>query len=112
MIELMTAFGAIEKFSNENKEFQMNDDIISYYLNKVEPSWIIAVLIVAFGAAYLAYECSSAENPATRAIYTIFAFFFSGFYLIYYFIVHVLLGYQCFDGRNISNIVKGSSKKK
>ena len=109
MIELMTAFGAIEKFSNKDTELEINNDILSTYLNKVEPSWIIAALIIAFGAAYLAYECSCTESPATRAIYTIFAFFFSGFYLIYYFIVHVVLGYQCFSGKNITNIVK--SKK-
>lgn len=111
MIELMTAFGAIEKFSNKETELEINNDILSYYLNKVETSWIVAALIIALGAAYLAYECSAAESPATRAIYTIFAFFFSGFYLIYYLIVHVVLGYQCFDGKNISNIVKKTIKK-
>ena len=110
MIELMTSFAALEKFSSNNSSTQINNDIISHFFDKIPTTWIVAALIVALGASYLAYECSSQENPATRAIYTIFAFFFSGFYLIYYFIVHVLLGYQCFDGRNISNIVK--SKKK
>ena len=108
MLELMTAFGAIEKFSNQNQQ-QLDNDLISHFFNKIPTTWIIAAMLIAIGASYLAYECSSKENPATRAIYTIFAFFFSGFYLIYYFVVHVVLGYQCFDGRNISNIVK--SKK-
>lgn len=110
MIELMTAFRAIETFSNKKTEFDLNEDILTYYLNNIDPTWIIAVLLIAFGSAYLAYECNIHEKPATRAIYSIFAFFFSGFYLIYYLIVHVILGYQCFDGRNISNIIK--SKKK
>jgi hypothetical protein len=104
MIELMTAFSTYEKFTN-----QSNEDIVSRFMNNIPITWIIAALIISFGAAYLAYECSCTEKPATRAIYTIFAFFFSGFYLIYYLIVHVILGYQCFSGKNISNIVK--SKK-
>lgn len=109
MIELMTSFGAIENFSNPNQP-EIDGNILSHFLNKIPTTWIVAAFIIAIGASYLAYECSSQESPATRAIYTIFAFFFSGFYLIYYFVVHVLLGYQCFDGKNISNIVKPKKK--
>ena len=104
MIELMTAFSTYEKFTNNSDE-----DVITRFMNNIPITWIIAALIISFGASYLAYECSCTEKPATRAIYTILAFFFSGFYLIYYLIVHVILGYQCFSGKNISNIVK--SKK-
>ena len=104
MIELMTAFGTYEKFTNNSDE-----DMYSRFMKNIPATWIIAAFIISFGASYLAYECSCTESPATRAIYTIFAFFFSGFYLIYYFIVHVVLGYQCFSGKNITNIVK--SKK-
>ena len=109
MIELMTTFGAIEKFSNPNQP-EIDGNILSHFFNKIPTTWMVAAFIIAFGASYLAYECNSHENPATRAIYTIFAFFFSGFYLIYYLIVHVVLGYQCFDGRNISNIIKQKKK--
>ena len=104
MIELMTAFSTYEKFTNNSDE-----DVVTRFMNNIPITWIIAALIISFGASYLAYECSCTEKPATRAIYTILAFFFSGFYLIYYLIVHVILGYQCFSGKNISNIVK--SKK-
>jgi hypothetical protein len=107
MIELMTAFRAIENFSdkNENQEF-IDNNIFTYFIKKIPTSWIIAAFLISFGSSYLAYQCSCNENPATRALYTIFAFFFSGFYLIYYLVVHVILGYQCFDGKNISNIIK------
>jgi hypothetical protein len=108
MIELMTTFASIEKFSNSN-ENELNNDIYSIFLNKVPITWVIAAFIISFGAAYLAFECNVNETPATRAVYTITAFFFSGFYLIYYLIVHVILGYPCLDGKNISNIIK--SKK-
>jgi uncharacterized protein YybS (DUF2232 family) len=69
-------------------------------------SWIIMALIIAFGTAYLAFACNEYERPATRALSTIIAFFFSGFYLIYYFIVHVLFDRKC-GSRGINNIVKG-----
>ena len=108
MIELMTACNAIESFSNQNNEDAIvTNNILSYFFKKIPTSWIIAVILIGLGSAYLAYQCSIHEKPATRAIYTIFAFFFSGFYLIYYFIIHIMLGYQCFDGKNISNIIKG-----
>lgn len=109
MIELMTAFGAIEKFKNQD-ETNLDNSILSYFLDRIPTTWIIAAFLIAIGASYLAFQCSFNEKPATRAIYTIFAFFFSGFYLIYYLIVHVILGYQCFDGKNISNIVKIKKK--
>jgi len=101
MIELMTAFSTYEKFTNNS-----NEDIVSQFMNNIPITWIIAAFIISFGASYLAYECSCTEKPATRAIYTILAFFFSGIYLIYYLFVHVILGYQCFSGKNISNIIK------
>ena len=113
MIELMTAFRTIEKFSNQDTldQKELDNNILSYFLKKVPTSWIIAAFLISIGSAYLAYYCNIHEKPATRALYTIFAFFFSGFYLIYYLIVHVILGYQCFDGNNISNILKPKSKK-
>ena len=107
MIELMTAFSTYEKFTNNTNN--TNEDIVSQFMNNIPITWIIAAFIISFGASYLAFECSCTEKPATRAIYTILAFFFSGFYLIYYLVVHVILGYQCFSGKNISNIIK--SKK-
>ena len=109
MIELMTTFSAIEKFTNQD-ETVIDNNILSHFLNKIPTSWIVAAFLIAFGASYLAFQCSINEKPATRAVYTIFAFFFSGFYLIYYLIVHVILGYQCFDGKNISNILKNKKK--
>jgi hypothetical protein len=67
-------------------------------------------LIISFGSAYIAYSCNQYETPATRALSTLIAFFFSGFYLIYYFIVHVLFDRKC-SSRGINNIVKNISGK-
>ena len=101
MLELFTAFkllSSIEGFNSESS--QMNIPI----------SWIVMALVIAFGTAYIAYNCNQYETPATRALSTIIAFFFSGIYLIYYFIVHVLFDRKC-GSRGINNIVKNIAKK-
>jgi hypothetical protein len=97
----------VESFSNkkqkpitDNKSMDMNTIIL-----------IVLGLVICIGTSYLAYSCNCNEIPATRAIYTIFAFLFSGIYLIYYFIFHVILGKKCGSGKNISNIVRNYSKK-
>lgn len=106
MLELFTAFKVIESFSqNENK-----DDTLSSYELPFPISWIILALILSFGTAYLAYKCNEYEKPATRALSTIIAFFFSGFYLVYYFIVHVLFDRSC-SSKGINNIVRNLTKK-
>ena len=76
----MDLFAIKESFSNneqkpitENKEMDMNTIIL-----------IVLGLVICIGTSYLAYSCNYNETPATRALYTIFAFLFSGIYLIYY----------------------------
>jgi uncharacterized protein YybS (DUF2232 family) len=87
-----------------------NEHFTSSLPTNIPTSWIIISLIISFGSAYLAYCCNQFEKPATRALSTIIAFFFSGFYLIYYFIVHVMFDRKC-DSRGINNIVKNIIKK-
>jgi hypothetical protein len=89
-----------QKPITENKEMNMNTIIL-----------VVLGLVICIGTSYLAYSCNCNEIPATRAIYTIFAFLFSGIYLIYYFIFHVILGKKCGSGKDISNIVRNYSKK-
>jgi quinol-cytochrome oxidoreductase complex cytochrome b subunit len=89
-----------EKPITDNKPMNMNNIIL-----------FVLGLIICIGTSYLAYCCNNNEKPATRALYTIFAFLFSGIYLVYYFIYHVILGKKCGSGKDISNIVKNYSKK-
>jgi|LakMenEpi03Aug12_release.lakeMendotaPanAssembly.Ray.scaffolds.fasta_scaffold752111_1 quinol-cytochrome oxidoreductase complex cytochrome b subunit len=84
----------------QNKEMNMNTIIL-----------FVLGFVICIGTAYLAYCCNHNETPATRALYTIFAFLFSGIYLVYYFIYHVILGKKCGSGKDISNIVRNYSKK-
>jgi hypothetical protein len=116
MLELFTVFKAIEFYSNKDLKEGLNFDYTDSKSNSnditggIPTSWIVMALIISFGTAYIAYSCNEYEKPATRALSTIIAFFFSGFYLIYYFIVHVLFDRKC-GSRGINNIVKNISRK-
>ena len=101
MIELFTIFKSVEHFNSNNETSQSMN---------IPVSWIIIALLISFGTAYIAYTCNEYEKPATRALSTIIAFFFSGFYLIYYFIVHVLFDRKC-GSRGINNVIRNITKK-
>lgn len=106
MLELFALFKVLNNNSNITESFTYKKEII----NDFPISWIIMALVISFGTAYIAYECNRYEKPATRALSTIIAFFFSGFYLIYYFISHVLFDRKC-GSKGINNIVKNIIKK-
>jgi uncharacterized membrane protein len=104
MFELFTVFKAIEMFGNiENFKDGFNEG------PSIPVTWIIMAFIISLGTAYIAYNCNEYEKPATRALSTIIAFFFSGIYLIYYFIVHVLFDRKC-SSTGINNIIKRIKK--
>ena len=107
MLELFTIFKVIESYTNVEELKEGFDDSIP---TTIPTSWIITAILISFGSAYIAYSCNEYEQPATRALSTIIAFFFSGFYLIYYFIVHVLFDRKC-GSHGINNIVKNIVKK-
>jgi uncharacterized membrane protein len=112
MLELLTVFKIFEFHSNLNENFKPSpySDFLQN-TTKIPISWIISAIIISFATAYIAYSCNEYEKPATRALSTIIAFFFSGFYLIYYFIFHVLFDRKC-SSRGINNIVKNLTKPK
>ena len=110
MIELFGLMNAVEQFSNPptptySNEGEVKEDFKSSFLKTYPISWIIVALIIAFGTAYLAFSCNDKETPATRFVVTLFAFFFSGIYLIYYFIIYILLNKKC-NGRDLSDLMK------
>ncbi len=111
MLELFALFKVLDK-NNSTKEnfFSSHSNSTNLYNVNFPISWIILALIISFSTAYIAFACNQYEKPATRALSTIIAFFFSGFYLIYYFIVHVLFDRKC-SSKGINNIVKNTIKK-
>jgi magnesium-transporting ATPase (P-type) len=108
MLELFAVYKSLEAYSNIDSLNRGFD--VEYLPSKIPISWIIIALLISFGTAYIAYACNQYEKPATRALSTIIAFFFSGFYLIYYFIFHVLFDRKC-GSRGINNIVMNVVKK-
>ncbi len=94
-----------EKFENEGDEEVEEENLDITSGNKYPLGWMIVTFLIAFGTAYLAYSCNDKETQATRAIVTLFAFFFSGIYLIYYFIIYIFLNKKC-NGRDVSDLMK------
>ena len=88
----------IEKFTNNEN-------------NKDYTTTIVVSLILAFGTAYLAYICNKGSNKPRQFLITLFAFLFNGLYLLYFFIVHVLLGYKCNGNLECDKKNKKKSKK-
>jgi cytochrome b subunit of formate dehydrogenase len=61
-------------------------------------------VILLIAAGYLAWNCNAGESTAMRILYTVLALIFSGFYLIYYLIYHVLMGRACVGGNPIAAV--------
>lgn len=91
-----------EKENAKIKELFSNDENVTDYLTKKSINidvlnfacGIIALFISIFSAK-LAYNCTSKKSDSSQITATLFGFFFSGFYLLYYFIWHKILGNKC-----------------
>lgn len=95
-----------EGFENEEEEDDEEEESKPLMKSEKYPlGWMIVTFLIAFGTAYLAYTCNDKETPATRCLVTLFAFFFSGIYLIYYFIIYIFLNKKC-NGRDVSDLMK------
>ena len=115
MLELLTMMKSmqhsLEKQSSERFENNKdNKNFVEGDIHKIPTSWIVLSILIGMGTAYLGYSCNLNETPATRFMITIFAFFFSGIYLLYYFIIYILLNKKC-NGKDIANIIKKISRK-
>jgi hypothetical protein len=115
MLELLTMMSSMQSsLDNQSIEsFENNKENINFVegdIHRIPTSWIVLSILIGIGTAYLAYSCNLNETPATRLIITLFAFFFSGIYLVYYFILYILLNKKC-NGKDISDIIKKILKK-
>jgi hypothetical protein len=52
-------------------------------------------VILAGIAGYLAWNCNSGQHVALKILYTIIAAVFSGLYVLYYFVYHILIRSSC-----------------
>ena len=94
--------GTLKEKENKQINNLFNDEEISRSLiNKninIDALNLVAgiiVLVVAIWAAKLAYTCNIKRSDVSQVIAVLFAFFFPGFYLIYYFVWHTFLGNKC-----------------
>ena len=111
MLEFFALMSTLES-KHKSKESFVSDMTEVSDESMMKWSFVILSLLIAFATAYLAFSCNENATPASRALYTLIGFFFCGFYLLYYFIVHVLFSYPCNSGRRINNLVRNGMKKK
>lgn len=99
MLELFATMALSDKLSEKKEDFQSMDS------SSYPWTWIIMTILIALGTSYLAFSCNDKETPATRFVISLFAFLFSGIYLMYYFIVYILLNKKC-NGKDVSDMMK------
>ena len=56
---------------------------------------VIASLAIVGLATYLCWQCNAGQDQVLRVLYTVLAAIFNTFYLIYYFIFHVIMEKAC-----------------
>jgi hypothetical protein len=85
----------IENLFNNNES--VTESLTKKSVNIDALNFVLGIfsLIISIFSAKLAYECNSKANDASQIISVLFGFFFSGFYLVYYFIWHSILGNKC-----------------
>ena len=87
MIETYIAYKCASK-NTRNEPFINN-------LNNVTLLGTLMSFTISFATAYLAYQCNLKTDKMSRYLITLFAFLFSGIYLIFYLFSHVVFGYPC-----------------
>lgn len=55
----------------------------------------VVALFISLYTARLAYNCNQKSDAVVRILAMLFGFFFSGLYLLYYFVRYLLMGQKC-----------------
>ena len=94
-----------KKKNNENKKIQEmfnNNENVTDYITKqtinidvLNFAMGMVALVISILSAKLAYRCNIKATKVSQFISVTFGFFFPGFYLLYYFIWHSILGNKC-----------------
>jgi len=80
-MDIIVGSKIVESFTNIDVQISVFDMILTF---------VIAII-----TAYIAFQCNLNINKGQRILITILAFIFSTFYLVYYFIFKLLLGFPC-----------------
>jgi hypothetical protein len=102
MLEFFVVASQVEKVVREKKK---EDKKIKELFGVTAPEGMdmnalslvagLIALVISLLTAKLAYECNIKRDQASKVVATLFGFFFSGTYLIYYFIWHTILKNKC-----------------
>jgi len=84
-----------EYFQDDQKDIQVVISEQPVNLQAINLLAGVLALVIGLLTAKLAYNCNSKSDPVVRILAMLFGFFFSGLYLLYYFIRYVLLGNKC-----------------
>ena len=109
MIEFFTSAYYVTNMNNKKKkenkkikELFSNDENVTNYLTKksvninvLNLACGLITLVISILSAKLAFDCNSKKSDTSQVVAVLFGFFFSGFYLLYYFIWHKILGNKC-----------------
>ena len=122
MIEFLVGNYIVDRINHKKKlkeGFTDTTDRVPFVdpSDKTVVAALIVSLVISFITAYIAFMCNGGENAGVRFITTIFAFFFSGIYLIYYFIIYIIFDAKCSGSddiipKNISLTINKKSKRR
>lgn len=90
MLDILSSTLCAEKFFNGDNDLNFLD-----YFTNITPIGTILSFIISLSTAYLAYQCNKKNGIIIKIVMSVFAFLFSGIYLIYYLFAHVLFGNNC-----------------
>ena len=85
--------------NNLYKKYKIKENFnnkINIYYNKNFITALIIAIIIAIFTSIIAFKCNNYNNIILKIIYSLFAFFFSGIYLIYYFIRYIIFNKKCY----------------
>jgi hypothetical protein len=80
-----------------NNDESVTESLTEKVINIDALNFVIGIvsLVISIFTAKLSYECNSKASDSSQIISVLFGFFFSGFYLVYYFLWHRILGNKC-----------------
>jgi uncharacterized protein YybS (DUF2232 family) len=81
----------VGNYVSQNKEnFHIETNTVQYDQRLVLISFVISIF-----AAWLAFSCNKRETTGVKWFHTFLGYVFGSLYLVYYAIVHMLLGKKC-----------------
>ena len=92
----------LERLTNQPPKPESEDPVIRTQSSHKRLMLGLLNVLLAIIAGYLAWNCNSGQHIALKILYTVFAAVFSGLYVLYYFVYHIIIRAACDIGGPIS----------